>query len=587
MPLTLRRRIELLLIGVLAPAVFLAVATAYATRSRERVEVQQEAYRVVTVAAAAQQQITTRANDLFAALDRMLSVGQDDDTCGTQLRDILRSTDHFRNIGVVGPDGVLICSADGPLGRLSVADRQWFQAARTSGLLTIGSFERGALAAEPTVIVARRVSRPADAPVLFAALDLDQVSAFLETIPLPEGSSINVIDSNGTILARYPDHRRWVGQNSSAPAITEALRAGNGMAEAVGLDGVNRLYGFQTVSMPSGTSITMMVGIPTSVAYAAANRRLAISLSTLGVVALVTIVIAERMTARMFTRKIENVVRAARRLSAGDLAARTGETWTGDEIGELARTFDAMAWTLEQRTRDLQQAVESLRALTAKLETVREEERTRISRELHDDVGQALTGVRMDLDRLGERVERAGLPEDQRAPINAKLVSACKLVDSALDTARRVSRQLRPSVLDVLGLRAAIEWQLEELRTRTGLSAEIIADADVPSLPEPVTVALFRIVQESLTNVMRHAQASAVTVRLGVEGDQVVIEVMDNGRGFDAGASAGATFALGLLGMRERAAAVGGTCEIVAQPGEGTIVRAAVPMRARAAEPTS
>lgn len=577
----------MLLIGVLAPAVLLAVVTAYATRSRERIEVQQQAYRLVTVAATALRQITTRANDLFVALDRIPGVGRDDGACETQLRDILGSTDSFRNIGVVGADGALICSADPSVGRLSVADRQWFQAARTSGMLTIGAFERGALAAGPTVMMARRVSRSADAPVLFAALNLDQLSAFLQTIPLPDGSAINVVDRSGTILARYPEHRRWVGQQSNAPVITAALSARSGMHEATGVDGVNRLYGVQTVAMPDGTSITMMVGIPTNVAYGPANRRLFIDLAVLGALAFVTLAIAARTSVRLFTRKIENVVRAARRLSAGDLTARTGEAWTEDEIGELARTFDAMAWTLEQRTRDLQHAVESLRALAARLETVREEERTRISRELHDDMGQALTGVRMDLDRLKERVDRADLPQDQRSPIDAKLAAARKLVDSALDTARRVSRQLRPSVLDVLGLRAAIEWQLEELRTRTGLSAEAVTDADIPTLPEPIAVVLFRIVQESLTNVMRHAQATAVTVRLGAEGDQVVVEVMDNGRGFEAAASAGAMSSLGLLGMRERAAAVGGTCEIHSHPGEGTTVRATVPLRVPASEPTA
>lgn len=586
-PHTLRRRIELLLIGVLAPAVFLAVATAYATRNRERLEVQQEAYRLVTVAAAAQQQIMMRASDLFATLDRTVNVPQNGDTCDAQLGGILGSTNHFGNIGIANSEGLLICSADPSLRGLSVADRAWFRAARSSGLMTIGSFERGPLAPSSAVIVARRVSQGADAPVFFAALDLDQLSAFLQTIPLPDGSSINIIDNSGTILARYPDHRRWIGQRSNAPAITAARDAENGIGEGIGVDGVNRLYGFHIVSMPDGSSITMTVGIPTSAAYAAANRRLAINLAALGVVALVTIAIAERMSTRLFTRKIENIVRAARRVSAGDLTSRTGETWTEDEIGELARTFDAMAWTLEQRTGDLHQAVESLRALTAKLETVREEERTRISRELHDDVGQALTGVRMDLDRLRERVERADLPQNQRAPIDAKLTSARTLVDSALDSARRVSRQLRPSVLDVLGLRAAIEWQLEEFRTRTGVSAEIIGDADFPTLPEPTAVAVFRIVQESLTNVMRHAEATSVTVRLGVEGDQVVVEVMDNGRGFDMRASAGAPHSLGLIGMRERAAAIGAACEIVSAPGEGTTVRITLPWRPTAAEPAA
>ncbi len=289
--------------------------------------------------------------------------------------------------------------------------------------------------------------------------------------------------------------------------------------------------------------------------------------------------------AGVLTRRVDGLLRAARRLSAGDLSTRTGDTSTADELGELARAFDAMAFSLEARTQDLQQSNESLRALAARLEAVREEERTRISREIHDELGQNLTGIKMDLDRLQERIERASLPSSDNQMVQAKIDSVRTLADRALDTSRRISRQLRPSVLDVLGLRAGIEWQLEEFEARTGVKAELLADDGDPPLDEQSGIALFRILQEALTNVARHAHATRVTVRLAHEDSSVVMEVMDNGRGF-ADAAGPHPRSLGLLGMRERAVTLGGETTVSSEPGRGTTVHVRLPAQTSREEPT-
>jgi signal transduction histidine kinase len=348
----------------------------------------------------------------------------------------------------------------------------------------------------------------------------------------------------------------------------------------VGIDDVRRLYGFRRVAMPAGSGLTILVGIPLDVAYAPSNERLQVSLLILAAVGAITFVIANKVSDRLFTRRIDGLLRAARRLSAGDLSARSDQPWSDDELGELARTFDSMAWAVGQRTQDLRHMMESLRALGARLESVREEERTRISREIHDELGQTLTGMRMDLDRLEERVAAAqGLAEGDRAQIDRKLLAVRTLVDAGLETARRISRQLRPSVLDVLGLRAAIEWQLEEFRARTNIDTDMLATADdLTDLGDEVSTALFRILQEALTNVMRHAHATMVTVRIERETDAIVMEVMDNGGGFEHG-DRPYPVSLGLLGMRERAASLGGMTTITSQPGRGTIVHVRVPLK--------
>jgi signal transduction histidine kinase len=367
---------------------------------------------------------------------------------------------------------------------------------------------------------------------------------------LPPASSVTITDDRGSVLAQYPPDA----------------------------DEVERLYGSHRIDMQDGTGLSIRVGIPLALADGPASARLRTSLAVLAIIAALTLVAARQASDRLFTRKIDALLRAARRLSAGDLSARTGQPWTDDEFGELARTFDSMAWVVGQRTEDLRQMMESLRALAARLESVREEERTRISREIHDELGQTLTGIRMDLDRLEERVAALHIGDAERAPVQAKIVAVRQLAAAGLDTARRISRQLRPSVLDVLGLRAGVEWQLEEFHSRTQIETELVAPEDLGAVSEAVSIALFRILQESLTNVMRHAAATRVTVRIERAADDIVMQVADNGRGF-AQPDRAYPVSLGLLGMRERATTLGGLSRVASEPGGGTTVHVRLPLR--------
>jgi signal transduction histidine kinase len=455
----------------------------------------------------------------------------------------------------------------------------WFRSAIAGGGLAAGRYERGTVTDAPTLVFARRVSPEREANVLFAALNLDWLGESALDAQLLPDSSVNIVDDDGVVLARSPRHAEWVGRNvRDVPIVTAALAATTGAMEARGLDDEVRVFGYHRVPMSESSGLTVIVGFPLAAAYAAANERLRYNLLVLAIVAGVTLVVARQAGDRLFTRRIEALLRAARRLSAGDLSATTGQAWTSDELGELSRTFDSMAWTVSQRTEDLRQMMESLRALAARAEHVREEERTRISREIHDELGQTLTGIRMDLDRLEERVAKANLTAAEREAVNAKIASIRELAASGLDVARRISRQLRPSVLDVLGVAAAIEWQLEEFQARTGIATTLLAEDDLSALDDQASTALFRILQEALTNIMRHAAATEVTARIARDPDAVVMEVTDNGRGFDA-ADAPFPKSLGLLGMRERAALLGGVTSVTSQQGRGTTVHVRLPVR--------
>jgi signal transduction histidine kinase len=212
---------------------------------------------------------------------------------------------------------------------------------------------------------------------------------------------------------------------------------------------------------------------------------------------------------------------------------------------------------------------EQMRNLAASLMAVREEERSAISRELHDELGQALTRLRMELRWISEQPASA-LTTDRAG-------SLLPLVGRMLDTVRHISSRLRPPILDDLGLEAAIEWQVQEFarwsdcRCRANLR---MGDLE----PHPVRdTAVFRIVQEALTNVARHAQARQVLVRAWTTDGEVMVEIADDGIGVPQ-QDLSSPRSLGLIGMRERADSVGGQLHIVAMPPTGTTIRLCVPI---------
>lgn len=229
--------------------------------------------------------------------------------------------------------------------------------------------------------------------------------------------------------------------------------------------------------------------------------------------------------------------------------------------------------TRVQAEEQLRQSREQLRALAAHLQSVREEERGRIAREVHDELGQVLTGLKYDLAWLAR-----GLPADSTA-LQEKTRGLLSLVDATINTVRRIFTDLRPSVLDELGLVAAIEWQAQEFQSRTGIECRVSTELTDLSLGSEASTALFRICQESLTNVARHAQATRVTVRLSAEENRLILSVVDNGRGVTEQEQARVT-SFGLLGMQERASLLGGQLTIVGRPGAGTTVMVRIPLRA-------
>jgi len=217
-----------------------------------------------------------------------------------------------------------------------------------------------------------------------------------------------------------------------------------------------------------------------------------------------------------------------------------------------------------------QHAFGQMRALAARLQSVREEERARVAREIHDELGQAMTAIKMDLAALARE-----LPAEQREP-SVRIERSLKLVDETIQAVRRIATELRPGILDDLGLGAAVEWAAEEFQARTGIKCRMSLPGSDITLDQDSATALFRIFQETLTNVARHADATEVDVTLSRTRDDLSLEVHDNGKGISAEKLAEVR-SLGILGMRERALLLGGELAISGAPGKGTKVRVRVP----------
>ncbi|WDT69932.1 MAG: PAS domain S-box protein [Candidatus Manganitrophus sp.] len=221
--------------------------------------------------------------------------------------------------------------------------------------------------------------------------------------------------------------------------------------------------------------------------------------------------------------------------------------------------------------KELRRSQEQLRNLSSRLHSMVEEERTRISREIHDELGQLLTILKMELSWLKKR-----LPKKETL-LRDRTKSMAKLVDTTVQTLRKISTELRPGVLDDLGLTAAIEWQVQEFQSRTGMRCHFTVRPEEILLDPDRSTAVFRIFQETLTNIVRHANADEVVILLEKTEENLILEVKDNGRGITQSQITNSK-SLGLLGIRERALLWGGTVQINGVPGKGTIITVQIPL---------
>lgn len=262
------------------------------------------------------------------------------------------------------------------------------------------------------------------------------------------------------------------------------------------------------------------------------------------------------------------------RMQGEDRWVETFKSPVFDAAGKVIGTTGlARDITLRRQLQDEQRrSREQLRALAAHVESVREQERVRIAREIHDELGQSLTCMGMDLAFLDKQID----PDNKEA--SARVAALVELVKDTIRCVRRISSELRPSILDDLGLGAAIEWLANDIQARTQIACSVEVPEDL-SLPFELATPLFRVCQEALTNVTRHSGARHVTIRLSCSDGQILLLVKDDGRGI-TDEEIKRHGSLGLLGMKERVSILGGTLDVEGRPDQGTVVSIRIPVAA-------
>jgi signal transduction histidine kinase len=277
--------------------------------------------------------------------------------------------------------------------------------------------------------------------------------------------------------------------------------------------------------------------------------------------------------ATILTRPLAELAVAAEAVGRGDFTWRPPR-WAHDEIGRLGASFARMSERLAHFREELKRHDTARSRLLEQIITAQEEERRRIARELHDETGQSLTTLAVGLGMMAESIDLGGVQDRAR--------ELRSVATRTLEEVHNLSRGLRPSVLDDLGLLPALERYLKEYGVSHGVAVDLHARAlDVSRLPAPVEIAIYRIVQEALTNVARHANASAVSVLVERRDESLHVIVEDDGRGFevdDVLAAQAVDRRLGLHGMRERALLLGGAFTVESAPGRGTTVFVEVPL---------
>jgi signal transduction histidine kinase len=577
---SLRFRLQLLVLFAVVPVLGMTLYAAIEDRHRQVSHLQVEAARMAKAISAEENQLIGGVRELLVALAELSQARSvDGQTCEAYLAGLKRHFQRYANLGWIDPDGNVLCSAVPVTTPVNMGDRSHFRQALSTRDFAVGDYQIDRITNQSTISFAYPVLDETGQvrAVVFAALDMNWFNQLQLAIwtQLSQGSTLINVDGSGIVLVHEPDPEQWIGRSVlSSPLVQVVLEREQGVAETVGLDGAPGVYAFAPVSsaMYAG-DIYVVVGSSRDIAFGEVNRTLARNLVGLGLVTVLALAATWMLGDVLILRPVDALLRAARRLSEGDLHARADVSSRRGELVQLARVFDQMAEALEQREAERQQAESTLRQYADRLMKVQETERRHIARELHDEIGQALTAVKMNLQAARRLSDDPTLVSYQEDCIGT--------VERTLDQVRSLSLDLRPSILDDLGLVPALRWLVARQARQTGLSVQFVTDPLDERLPPDLEIACFRTVQEALTNIVRHAQAEQVQVELQFQEGEVRLAVRDDGVGFDVQAaleSAARGASLGLLGMRERVLLAGGQIDIESRPGYGTEIRACLPV---------
>ena len=443
----------------------------------------------------------------------------------------------------------------------------------------------------PVAVVVTPVRNSSGTTQGFLAGELHLSHAGAPLLPLPEeeeGVHAEIVDANGFILAHSGIEETYVPEEhvdvlgplmASGQPGTRIHNAGDDKNHVVAY--------YPLASLPGGVVVEERED-----EALALPRDMQRTVLIFGLGALVVSSGAAWVHARGVVRPIRELTGASKRIAAGSLDHPIVAT-REDEVGELARSFDTMRvklrdsleesrlWTEElekrvrERTRELESLNKSRAELLGKVISAQEEERKRIARELHDESAQALAALLVELQAMDEALPNSA-KEAKRSLARVKSQTTKALTDM-----RQIILDLRPSVLDELGLVAAVRWYARARLESTQVTVSLNVEGQQKRLPGSVETAMFRIAQEAINNVVKHAEAKHVSVQLEFTDERISLLVQDDGKGFDVTAftrTEDRTACLGLVGMTERATLLGGNVTMQSEPGRGTQVRVEIPI---------
>ncbi|MCC6145446.1 MAG: HAMP domain-containing protein [Candidatus Hydrogenedentes bacterium] len=577
---SLRARLHVLIVLATLPAVLFIFFVAARERGALLDRMETDARHVADLASREHGHQILGARELLRWLGTKLSAEGPQSPSVTNpdfLRALLAGHPQLANIGLLSPSGQVLASVYPLPESATMARNPAFLAALESQGVATGTYLVSPILQRPTLNHAYAV-RDSDGQVLFVlfcGLDLTWLGHLAKEVTYAGPFSMFIADREGRILT-YANGGELAAPGADGLHIPElAAVSESGRGRLLNIGGSNARRYVVSSKLQDDPNLYVAVSLPYDEVVRQSNAVFYRTLIILALLTLFTTTTVYFATEIAVLRALRLLARTVQRFGAGDLTARVPIAPGYNELTSLGRTFNTMANALAARHAEAIEAQNRLRALSSRVQQVREAEATRIARELHDEVGQCLTSLKFELSRLPAHCA-PGKKEPCADSLQASVDGMKEQVTMAIDFVRRISSDLRPSVLDKLGLAAALEWQAQELEARTGLIIEVDTADPEPELDEQVTVTLFRIAQEALTNVVRHAGAGLAEVRLAVTTDGVLLEVKDDGAGLPAGALDDAG-SLGIVGMRERALLVGAQLTIESVAGGGTAVRVLVP----------
>lgn len=486
------------------------------------------------------------------------------------LASLLAGYPQLGNVAILTANGDVVNSAFPLPGKINMARYGAIQRALKSTDSEAGVYVIGPIVKRPLFHLSRAV-RDAQGKVrwvVFVAIDLEWLKHITEKVELPEKHILLIVDRNGTVLAtsgRGTSESYPVG--TVVPELSGQRRGGKAMIQ---VRNAARMRVFAVAPMEDVPGILIATALPYEHIYDRAN---AIFYRMFGLLSLLTlctagcVIFLEEVTLLRWLRALASV---SRKLCEGDYSVRVPVRNGGGEIENMARTFNLMAETLTRRHQELEDAHSRLDKLTRHLQIAREEEAERIARDLHDEVGQVLTSIKMDLARISRSSD-----EQVAAAAQEELAAIKEKIDGLVEFIRRIASELRPPVLDRMGLASAVAL----LARNTEQNSNLVIDVETSKLEEPldwlISITIYRIVQESLTNIARHSGATEAHILCCGKGSEIELTVSDNGRGLCLAGLSGDTF--GIIGMQERAKLVGGSFSLESEPGKGTTVRVTIP----------